>query len=189
MNKLFSLISTILFSIFFSNSLSAQTQKGEFINTSIGIGMVAVDDQADITGSGFYAQGEYVYNVLSWFGLRPYAGVIFASGESDLPGMEQYEVKSNAFLLGGKARITAPIPYVAPFLESGIGMSIGEFKTYTPYTNVEKKGLQLHIPVTLGLAIGRHHDYELKFVYYFHPSAEQTSGAVSIGYSFPLSRS
>ena len=189
MNKLSSLLIALLFLTFCCNAASAQTQKGEFINTSIGIGMVAADDQADITGSGFYAQGEYVYNILSWFGLRPYAGAVFASGASDEPGMDHYKVKSNAFLLGGKARITAPIPYVAPFLESGIGMSIGEFKTYTPYTHLEKKGLQLHIPVTLGLAIGRNHDYELKFVYYFPPAAEQTSGALAIGYSFPLDRS
>lgn len=183
-------ISVILlfFFILSSNNTNAQTERGEFINTSIGIGMITPDDETDIIGSGFYAQGEYVYNVLSWFGFRPYAGVVFASGESDVVGMEQYEVKQNAFLLGAKARITAPIPYVAPFFESGIGMSAGEFRTYTPYVDIDKKGLQLHVPVVFGLAIGRKHNYELKFVYYFHQNVEQASGATSIGFSFPINR-
>jgi len=181
-------IASLFFSILSSNSVNAQTEKGEFINTSIGIGMVSPDDETDLTGTGFYAQGEYVYNVFSWLGFRPYAGVVFASGETDTPEMEKYEVKSNAFLLGAKARITAPIPYVAPFFESGIGMSAGEFRTYTSFVDIDKKGLQLHIPVVFGLAIGRNHNYELKFVYYFHPNAEQFSGAASIGFSFPINR-
>lgn len=181
-------IASLFFSILASNAVNAQTDRGQFINTSIGIGMITPDDETDITGSGFYAQGEYVYNVFSWFGLRPYAGVVFASGESEVIGMQEYRAKQNAFLLGAKARLIAPIPYVAPFIESGIGVSAGEFRTYTPFVDVDKKGLQMHVPVIFGFAIGRNHNYELKFVYYFHPNAEQTSGAASIGFSFPINR-
>lgn len=187
MNKSHFFIS-LSFLVFICNSINAQTGKGNFVSTSIGVGLVMTDDETAISGSGFYAQGEYVYNVLSWVGLRPYVGVVFASGESEDYGTERYEVKQNALLLGGKARITVPIPYVAPFIESGIGFSLGEFKTYTPTADNEKKGLQLHIPVIMGLAIGRNHNYELKFVYYVHPNVEQISGGISIGFSFPIEK-
>ena len=67
-------------------------------------------------------QGEYVMGITSWFGVRPYAGVIFASGkeENNIPNQPDYLIKSNAFLFGVKARLCAPIPYVAPSFEIGM---------------------------------------------------------------------
>jgi hypothetical protein len=89
-------------------------------------------------------------------------------------------------MVGAKFRLAAPIPYVAPFLESGIGMSVGSFETYTKYTSVSKNGILLHIPMAFGLAVGRRHNYEIKFTYYFTPAAEQFSGAAAFGFSIPL---
>lgn len=188
MNKLyFSLI--LLLAGLFSNSAYAQPKKGEFINVSAGIGLVAPNEEADVTGDGFYAQGEYVWAPRSWFGVRPYAGVIIASGESETvevaPGVKEY-IKSNAFLIGGKVRIAAPIPYVAPFLETGVGMSLGSFETSTQFVHLKKSGALVHIPFTLGLAIGKRHGTEIKFTYYYHNKVEQFSGAVAVGFSIPL---
>ncbi|RDI10320.1 hypothetical protein [Flavobacterium sp. AG291] len=188
MNKLyFSLI--LLLAGLFSNLAYAQPKKGEFINVSAGMGVVAPNDEADVTGSGFYAQGEYVWAPRTWFALRPYAGVIIASGESETvevaPGVKEY-IKSNAFLIGGKVRIAAPIPYVAPFLETGVGMSFGSFETSTQFVQLKKSGALVHIPFTLGLAIGKRHGTEVKFTYYYHNSVEQFSGAVAVGFSIPL---
>jgi len=89
-------------------------------------------------------------------------------------------------MLGAKVRLAAPIPYVAPFFETGVGMSVGSFRTYTEFTNEKKSGALLHIPFTVGLAIGRRHNYELKFIYYYHEAAEQVSGAAALGLTFPL---
>lgn len=186
MSKLYSFIFIIIFSILFQNSTSAQEKKSEYINASLGFGLCAPYDETDLTGTGFYAQGEHVSNIASWFALRPYAGVVIASGEFDEPSMKEYKIKSNAFLLGAKFRLSAPIPYVAPFLESGVGLSAGSFQTYTPYTNLKKDGVLMHIPFSLGLALGRKHNFELKFSYYYHPSVKQFSGATAIGLSFPL---
>ncbi|UOK43383.1 MULTISPECIES: hypothetical protein [Flavobacterium] len=188
MNKLHSSFVVLIFSILFYNATLAQEKKSEYINVAVGLGMCAPYDEADLTGSGFYAQGEYVWNLKSWFAFRPYAGVIIASGDSDEPGMEEYKIKSNAFLLGAKARISAPIPYVAPFLESGVGLSAGSFQTYTPFTNLKKNGVVTHIPFSVGLAIGRRHNFEIKFTYYYHPTAEQFSGAFAGGFSIPLNK-
>lgn len=138
MNKLHSFIFILIFSIIFYNSTSAQEKKSEFINASLGFGMCAPYDETDLTGSGFYAQGEYVSNLASWFAFRPYAGVLIASGEVDEPSMNKYKIKSNALLLGAKFRLSAPIPYVAPFIESGAGLSVGSFQTFTPFTDLKK---------------------------------------------------
>lgn len=181
----FTVIVLILTNLFY-NSTFAQTNEEDYIHASIGLGVTASYDESDIVGSGFYAQGEYVMNLLSWFAFRPYAGLIIASGKSEDPELQEFKVKSNAFLLGAKVRISAPIPYVAPFIESGVGLSAGSFQTYTPYTNLKKNGVLMHIPFSLGLAVGRKHNIEAKFTYYFQPSAEQFSGAAAVGFSFPL---
>lgn len=185
MSKLYFFI-VFIFSGIFCNTVYAQPQTGEFINASIGLGLCAPDDETDIIGDGFYAQAEYVWAPNSWFGVRPYVGVIIASGGSEEPELKGYNVKSNAALLGAKVRLAAPIPYVAPFIEAGLGMSVGSFETYTPFTNIKKSGVLLHIPFNFGLAIGRRHNYEVKFTYYFHNSVDQYAGAAALGFTFPI---
>lgn len=177
--------------IFFSNLAKAQPRTGEFINASIGLGISAnSDDNVDISGSGFYAQGEYVLGISKWFGIRPYAGLILTSPDNDDYQQTQlgYKVTSNAFLLGGKVRVCAPIPYIAPYFEVGVGVSIGSFETYTPYTNIKKNGAIMHIPFSIGLALGRKHNLDIAFTYYFHDSLNQFSGAAAFGMTFPLKK-
>ncbi|WP_460219509.1 hypothetical protein [Psychroserpens sp. MEBiC05023] len=178
----------LCFSFLLCKNVNAQPQTGKFINASIGFGVSAPYEDVDISGYGFYAQGEYVIAISKWFGVRPYAGLILTSEDnSDLEINEAgYKVTSKAFLLGGKFRVAIPIPWVAPYLETGIGASIGSFETITPETNLEQKGVLLHIPVTLGLALGRKHNWDFAFTYYMHPSVEQFAGAAAIGFSFPL---
>lgn len=192
MSKLYLSLIAITFLSIFSNPVYAQPKKGQFINANIGFGLTAPyyeSEDDNMIGNGFYAQAEYVWSPRTWFGVRPYAGVIIASGESDKVMSEPpARIKSNAALLGAKVRIVAPIPYVAPFLESGIGLSVGSFETYTEYTNLKKNGVLFHIPFSMGLALGREHNIEVKFTYYYHESAEQFSGAVALGLTFPLDK-
>lgn len=183
MSKLYFSVITVLFTYL----AFAQPKKGEFINASIGLGLVAPYDESEITGSGFYAQAEYVWAPKTWFGVRPYAGFVVASDETNEAGVREY-IKSNAFLMGAKVRIAAPIPYVAPFIEVGAGMSIGSFETNTIYTEVKKSGALFHIPFSLGLALGKNHGTEFKFTYYYHSSVDQFSGAAALGLTFPLDK-
>ncbi len=176
-----------IFTIFFSNQTQAQPRKGKFMDVSIGLGISAPFDDVDISGSGFYAQGEYVYGLTKWFGVRPYAGFVFTSPDkSNKYDRFGYKVTSSAFLFGAKTRVSAPIPWIAPYFEIGVGASTGTFVTYTPYVNIEEKGLLMHIPFSIGLALGRKHNYEIAFKYYYHPSVKQFSGAAAFGFSFPL---
>lgn len=177
------------------NQAKAQAT-GNAIKASIGFGSSSSyyledygnQDEIDVMGGGLYFQGEYIIGVKSWLSIRPYAGALFTSVDKNqnLQNQPQYKVTTNAFLLGGKIRLCAPIPWVAPFIEGGIGTSIGKFETITPAVNFNKSDLLLHIPFSIGLAIGRRNNFEIAISGYFHPAAKQSSGVFALGYTFPL---
>lgn len=176
--------------ILFPNKTKAQTE-GNFIKVSIGLGSSTSNYEEEnpeiIDGSGFYAQGEYIIGIKKWFSVRPYAGVIFTSTNEDLVKNPQgYKVETNAFILGTKVRLCAPIPWVAPFIETGIGASIGTFRTYIPGLNVKESGITAHIPIGIGLALGRKNNIEIGVTFYGNLSGEQSFGAFTAGYSFPI---
>lgn len=181
--------------ILFPNQTKAQTE-GNFIKASIGFGSSSsyyIEDygsqeEVDVMGGGLYLQGEYVIGIKSWLSLRPYAGAIFESVDKNqnIQNQPQYKVTTNAFLMGGKVRLCAPIPWVAPFIEGGIGTSIGKFETFTPNVNFNKSDILLHIPFSIGLAVGRKNSLEIGISGYFHPAAKQSTGIFAVGYSFPL---
>lgn len=172
-----------------SNLTKAQFIKEKSIHAQIGYGMSAPNNSIDnVVNNGFFAQGDLVLKVKSWFEIRPYAGLILTNSNGkdlhDNPTDEKAE--SKAFLLGGKARLRAPIPWVAPYVEIGIGTSIGRFETFTAYHQIDKKGIIYHIPITFGLGLGKNNNVDLGVAYYIQPSVEQFAGALSIGITFPL---
>ena len=177
----------ILLLILCSNTLFAQPQKGTFIHASAGLGYVyPTEEEVDVSSSGFYAQAELVWSPLSWVGARPYVGFISSSGDTTLNGEVIGRVKSNAFMIGAKIRIVAPIPYFAPFLEAGFGVSAGSFETKTMLVDVRKNGLTPHVPYSIGVAVGRRHNIEIKLTYYEHYELHQFNGAAAVGFTFPI---
>lgn len=179
----------LLLIILIANAAEAQFIKKRSINVQIGFGVsVPYYSSDDIIESGFFLQGEYVLKVASWVEFRPYAGLILTSSNGkdfhDNPTNEKAE--SNAFLIGGKARVRAPISWVAPYIEIGIGASIGKFETFTHFTDINKSGFIYHIPIAFGLELGRNNNFDLGFTYYFQPTVEQYVGAVGFGFTFPL---
>lgn len=180
---------TLLIIILTSNLTEAQFIKEKSINAQIGYGLsspyYSVDEIAD---DGFFMQGELVLKAYSWLEIRPYAGLILTNSNgkdlNDNPTSEKAE--SKAFLIGGKARVRAPIPWVAPYVEIGIGASVGKFETLTAFTNIDKSGLIYHIPFSFGLELGRNNNVDLGFTYYFQPTVEQFIGAFALGITIPL---
>ena len=182
---------TLLIIILTSNLIVAQFIKEKSINAQIGYGLSAPNNSVDeIVADGFFAQGELVLKVASWVELRPYTGLILTSSNgkdlNDNPTDEKAE--SKAFLLGGKARVRAPIPWVAPYIEIGIGTSIGKFETFTAFDNIDKSGIIYHIPFSFGLELGRNNNVDLGFSYYFQPSVKQYVGAFALGVTIPLKK-
>jgi len=179
----------VIFIVLTSNLSEAQFVKEKSINAQIGYGLSSpYNSNDDIVDSGFFAQGELVLKVKSWVELRPYAGFILTNSNgrdvNDNPTEERAE--SKAFLLGGKARLRAPIPWVAPYIELGLGTSIGKFETFTAFDNIDKSGIIYHIPFSFGLELGRHNNVDLGFAFYFQPSVEQSVGAFALGITFPI---
>lgn len=179
----------IVLVVLISNGVQAQFIKEKALNVQIGYGIsgpyYSIDD---IANNGFFAQGELVMKVSSWVELRPYAGFILTNSNGknlqDEPTNERAE--SKAFLLGGKVRLRAPIPWIAPYAEIGIGTSIGKFETMTAYSNFDKSGIIYHIPFSFGLELGRNNNVDIGFITYFQPSVEQYVGALAVGVTIPL---
>jgi len=172
-----------------SNFTKAQFIKEKSINAQIGYGLSAPYNSIDnVVDDGFFAQGELVFKAASWVEFRPYAGFILTSSNgTDLDNNPTDEkAESKAFLLGGKVRVRAPIPWVAPYVEIGMGTSIGKFETVTALDNIEKSGIIYHIPFSIGLELGKNNNVDLGFTYYFQPSVEQFVGAFAVGITFPL---
>lgn len=171
-----------------TNLAKAQFIKEKSINAQIGYGLSAPLNSVDIVNDGFFTQGELVLKIASWIELRPYAGLVFTNSNgkdvNDNPTDEKAE--SKAFLIGGKTRFRAPIPWVAPYIEIGIGTSIGKFETLTAYDNIDKSGVIYHIPFSVGLELGKNNNFDLALVYYIQPSVEQYAGAFTVGITFPI---
>ena len=175
--------------IFASAQINAQSIKEKSFDISIGYGISAPNEEnVDVVDNGFYLQGEYVLVFSKWFDVRPYIGGIFtnSSGEDSIGNPTDFTATSNALLIGGKARVTIPIPWIAPYFELGIGASIGSFKTITPSYDIDKTGIITHIPFSIGLELGPKHNYDIGFTYYSQSHVEQTVGAVAFGISIPL---
>ena len=184
-------ILTSLIIIFASHLAEAQFIKETSINAQIGYGLSAPNNSTDqIVNGGFFIQGELVLKVASWAELRPYTGLIITNSDGkDLNNNPTDEkAESKAFLLGGKARVRAPIPWIAPYFEIGIGTSIGNFRTLTAFDNVDKGGIIYHIPFALGLELGQKNNVDVGLSYYFQPDVKQYAGAFAIGITIPLNK-
>ena len=167
----------------------AQLIQEKSINAQIGLGLSSpYNSEDDIISNGLFLQGELVLKAKTWFEIRPYVGLILTNSNgkdiNNLPTAEK--VESKAVLIGGKTRVRAPIPWVAPYLEIGIGASIGKFETLTAFNNINKSGFIYHIPFSLGVELGRNNNVDLGLAYYFQPNVQQFVGAFALGLSIPL---
>lgn len=81
----------------------------------------------------------------------------------------------------------APIPYVGPFFELGIGGSAGHMNTEDrAVPRVRWSGATYHVPFAIGIAFGARHQVEVAFAYMDHPEQHQTNGGVAAGLVFRL---
>jgi hypothetical protein len=156
------------------------------LGVTAGLGFsLPIDDTIDANGNGAFGEVEYIYQRLEWLTPRAYAGVVLTWPEDC--GDNPCDVSSKIGFVGIKGRLLAPIPYLAPFIELGVGASLGSLTTrVATLVDVEESGLMYHIPFTLGLVLGKSREVELSFKYLFHPAQEQFNGAVALGFTFPL---
>lgn len=178
----------VLLTILISTQVKAQFIKEKSLEASLGYGISSPyeDIDEDITGTGVYLQLEYVFTHSNWIDFRPYAGILITNTDNNEQNDNGYKSTTKAFLMGGKVRTTIPIPYVAPYIEFGLGASIGSFETFTPYANLKDNGIIFHSPFSIGLELGKNHNINLEYTYYYHPSVKQFGGAIAFGIAIPL---
>ena len=137
---------------------------------------------------GFFGEGEYIYGLTSFLSARSYAGILITStAESSCEAFDPCEMSSRLVFLGERVRIEAPIPYVSPFLELGFGLSLGSLVSrVSSYTDEDLGGATIHVPLTIGLALGRDRQVDVMLSYLFHPTEDSVSGAFAAGVTVPL---
>jgi len=134
-------------------------------------------------GTGFFLEGQYVVHTKSWFKPIAYGGLEYTSPSSEsCSGLFiPCEVSSKSLFVGGKIRLMAPIPYIAPYFEIGVGGSFGSFKVHVSNVDRQDSGVFFHIPMSIGIAVGKNHSTEIVFTYLFYPSIDLTNGAFAVG--------
>jgi len=120
-----------------------------------------------------------------WLSPRAYVGLLLTSVDtSSCGGFSPCDVSAKIGFAGAKVRFTAPIPYVAPFVEIGLGASAGRLTTRTASRDQSYAGVTYHIPFAIGLALGRDHTVEVALASLYHH--DQDEGAATISLAFPL---
>jgi hypothetical protein len=161
----------------------------QFLQVSAGLGItVPLVEDTDAEGLGFYGDAEYIYAPVPYLSLRGHAGLLITATDGDTCAeADPCDVSAQIFFLGGKFRLMAPIPWFGPFLELGIGLSAGSLVTRVDgLANERLKGLTYHIPVSVGFAIGRNHEFEVVLSALYHPAPRNAGGALAVGISVPL---
>jgi hypothetical protein len=154
-----------------------------------GLGISFPQSHRDGHGLG----GSLVYEQLlvgpRWASVRAYGGAFFSRSDqaSCVGNLQVCDVSSQIGVGGAKVRFLVPIPYVAPFIEVGAGLSAGSITTRIPAygslpeINEGEFGLLFHIPAGLGLAFGRRHQHKISLDYFSYPGQDHVTGTVSLG--------
>jgi hypothetical protein len=147
----------------------------------------ASDPQDDSRATGLYAAAEYSVIVSDWVSPRAYAGALLTrSDQTGCGAVGGCDVSEQIAFAGGKVRFSAPIPYVAPFVELGLGLSTGTLSTRALGIDEHLSGATYHIPVGLGLSLGDRHQVDVGFFYLFHPAVHAFGGAAAVGLTIPM---
>lgn len=145
------------------------------------------DGAQDGRGEGGFAEVEYVFRPGSVFSPRLYGGLLVTFPQHDSCHIQPAcDVEAQIGFMGAKLRVMAPIPWFGPYIELGLGLSAGEMRTLDGPIDETSSGVVPHIPVALGIALGRRNQYDFAFSYLFHPGPRQVGGAVAFGFGFPI---
>jgi len=174
-----------------SPPVRAESDHGLVVAGGLGLASPTRQDGHDVAGrgAGGYGAVEYVYGPGEWVTPRLYTGVLLTAADAGCGvGVSPCDVSARIFFLGGKVRLMIPLPYVAPFVEAGLGASAGTISTRSGrLVDVTGGGLMYHLPFAVGLALGARHQYAIAFQYLFHPEQHQVNGAVALGFGFGFS--
>ncbi|MDX2472159.1 MAG: hypothetical protein QNL91_00465 [Candidatus Krumholzibacteria bacterium] len=152
-------------------------------------GEVRQKGEEDPYGVGLFLEVDRVWRANRAIQPVAYAGAVFTwpADDSCTHPDDSCNVSASTVFVGGKVRLMIPIPWVAPFIEAGLGMSAGRITTMDGgLDDRQDSGLLLHVPFSLGLALGKEHGYTFAFSYLAYPNKNHVDGAMAIGFDIPL---
>jgi hypothetical protein len=154
-----------------------------FFTFSLGLGVSrATGPNSKAGAGGLYVSAEYWAQPFSWLNLRSYLGYLSTSTDQrNCYRIDGCDVSENIGLLGAKVRLVAPIPWVAPFFELGLGVSFGDIHATDVDSDLTTHGVVLDVPVGLGLSIGPRHDVDVSLLSLSHGGAHAIGGALLVG--------
>jgi hypothetical protein len=182
-------LATVVAAVLTTFGAPALAEEGPFLGISAGVGLSTVNSSGVAGGgTGAYGRADYLFWRDSWFTPALYTGLLLTRSDRDCgAGVVPCDVSSQLLFAGGRVRFMAPIPYVGPFVELGIGASLGHISTQSgAAADVRWTGATYHIPWAVGVAFGERHEWEIAFEYMVHPEQNQTNGAVAVGFGFRL---
>lgn len=135
-------------------------------------------------GIGGFAETSYHYRFSRWVRPSVYSGLHITVPKQDCGGA--CEVSAQFLFLGWQVRAIVPITYVAPYIETGLGASLGNFAVQSDSgVNEGLTGATYHVPLTLGVMVGERHEFDASLRYLYHPGLV-ISGGIGLGFGFPL---
>ncbi|MGH7435146.1 MAG: hypothetical protein ACRENE_05700, partial [Polyangiaceae bacterium] len=136
---------------------------------------------------GLFLGGEYWARLYSWVNVRAYAGFLATSTDQSRCQLAGgCDVSEEVVVLGAKGRLMAPIPWVAPFIELGLGLSIGTIHATDVGVDRIRHGAVIDLPIGFGLSLGPKHNVDLGAIILDHGGAEATGAALYVGVSLPV---
>jgi hypothetical protein len=108
------------------------------VEAIVGLGItIANDSESDGRGTGLFLGGEWTGRMNSWFSPRVHGGLVVTRPDGGSCGAQirPCEINTQAAFAGAKVRLMAPFPYVGPFIEIGLGSSVGAFRTLEAKTH------------------------------------------------------
>ncbi len=155
------------------------------IHAGVGISGSERSDSAGL-GTGGFLEGEYVFRARGFYAPGLYGGALVTFPDADSCAAPPCQVESKIVIVGAKARIMDPTAYVRPFGELGLGASLGYLRTLDGSVDETMEGATIHVPVALGLEIGRDTNIDLTLRFLLHPFNEQLAGTLGVGIGFPV---
>ena len=137
-------------------------------------------------GAGFLGEADYVIEMTTWIQPRLCAGVLLTFPDECESAGSPCEVTARMAYGGAKVRFTAPIPYVAPFVDLGLGLGVGVLTTRLPEADYGQSFASYHFSIFGGLALGTNRNAELAVGFLAQPSTPQSAIALELGLAFPL---
>lgn len=169
----------------------AQPRLEPSVDVSIGAALTSPHQRSKTLGAGPYAEAEYAVPLEEFVGLRAFGALLFTFPQTrdvEQCSVVDCDVTAQVLMVGGKGRLSAPVPWVSPFVEAGLGLSFGAVTTQTNVRNIEigPASATINIPVAVGVALGSMRETELTLTGIFHPEAKQYAVALTITVSVPV---